>query len=150
MLLSYALAFFFFIPTTASAASINISSIDTLSFGKLASGSGGTVTIAPNGSRSALGGVALLTSGAGSAAHFLVTGDPGFVFNISLPGNGEVTLSSGAHSIPITNFTLSPTTPSTLDGTGKLTLAVGGTLNVDSGKQAGDYSGTFNIIVDYQ
>lgn len=150
MLLSFALASSLFFSTTALALNLNISTLDNLSFGKLAAGTGGTVTINTNGSRSSSGGVGLLTSGAGTAARFLVTGDPGFVFNISLPGNGEVALSSGGQSMPVTNFTMNPTSPSSLDGSGNQTLVIGGTLNVDSGKQAGDYSGTFNIIVDYQ
>lgn len=150
MLLSLALASFFFISRPALAANISISTTSNLSFGKLAAGTGGTVTIVPNGSRSASGGVGLLTSGAGASAHFHITGDPGVIFIISLPGNGEVSLSSGGQSMSVTNFTVSPTSPSTLDGTGNQTLAVGGTLNVDSGKQAGDYNGSFNITVEYQ
>ena len=144
--------FFIFFWTTqlCNASVIGISTINNLSFGKLATGTGGSVTISTTGQRSKSGGVVLLSSETGSAAHFCVIGDRDLAVFISLPSNGDVSLSSGTQSIPVINFTVTPGTSGLLDNNGIQMLAVGGTLNIEGRRQAGNYSGTFNITVNYQ
>ena len=139
-----------FLSPISYAATIGISTISDLVFGKFAAGSGGTVVISPAGARSSTGGVVLLSSSTISAANFHITGDANLVFSITLPNNGDVNLSSGGQSMPVTNFTVSPASPAALDSTGNKIIAVGGALTVDSGKQSGDYNGAFNITVNYQ
>lgn len=131
------------------AAVIAISNTQGLAFGKFVAGSGGSVTVSPAGGRSASGGVVLLSSGAGAAAQFSVTGDPSVTYAISLPGNGVVSLTSGSNSMALNNFTSSPNLTGALSVGGSQTLTVGTTLSVGSNQASGSYSGTFNVTVNY-
>lgn len=131
------------------AAAIALGNTQGLAFGKFVAGSGGTVTVDAGGLRSESGGVILVPSGAGAAAQFSVTGDPGATYAISLPGNGVVSLTSGASSMAVNNFTSSPGLTGTLGGGGSQTLSVGATLSVGGNQASGSYSGAFDVIVNY-
>jgi len=121
-----------------------------LSFGSFAPGTGsGTVTVSPTGVRSAGGGVSLVPSGSGQAASFLVTGNADAGYAITLPGNGEVSLTSGPHSMAVTTFTSSPSPAGQLGGGGSQTLTVGATLSVGPNQAGGSYSGSFIVTVVY-
>lgn len=132
---------------------IAIVNTQALAFGSFAAGSGGSVTLSAAGVRSAGGVVVLLSSDAGAAAQFSVTGDPNVSYSITLPANGGVALTSGANSMAVNNFTSNPSasTPSTglLSAGGSQTLTVGATLSVGSNQASGSYSGSFNVIVNY-
>lgn len=141
-------AFFVFFTAYSSGAS-TVTTLTNMSFGKLASAAGGSVTISPSGIRSSAGGVALLSSGPGSAGRLLLSGTPGQAYSISLPANGEVHLTFSGHSLGVTNFTSHPSTSGFLDASGSLILSLGATLNIDSHKPTGDYVGIYTIIVDY-
>lgn len=134
-------------------AAITIVNTQALAFGSFSAGSGGGVTVSPGGMRSAGGGVVLLSSGAGTAAQFSVTGDPSVTYSITLPANGGVSLTSGANSMALNNFTSTPSasTPSTglLSAGGSQTLSVGATLSVGSNQASGSYSGSFDVTVNY-
>lgn len=134
-------------------AAIAIVNTQALAFGSFAAGSGGSVTVGPGGGRSAGGGVVLLSSGAGAAAQFSVTGDPSVTYSITLPANGGVSLTSGGNSMALNNFTSTPSasTPSTglLSVGGSQTLSVGATLSVGSNQPSGNYSGSFDVTVNY-
>lgn len=131
-------------------AAISISNLQPLAFGKFAVGSGGTVTVSPNGIRTATGGVVLLSSDSGGAASFRVSGDPGLSYDIVLPPDGAVVLASGGgQSMPVGAFTSSPADFGQLEPSGVQTVAVGATLTVATGQAAGGYSGSFNVTVDY-
>lgn len=133
-------------PVTA----ISISNTQALAFGKFAAGSGGSVTIAPSGARSAMGGVALLSSSGGSAAQFTVSGDANFTYSISLPANGTVFLTNGGgQTMSLNNFSSSPGTVGQLSVMGNQTLSVGAALNVGNNQATGAYSGSFDVIVNY-
>lgn len=128
---------------------IAIVNTQALAFGSFAAGSGGSVTVSAGGARSAGGGVVLLSAGAGSVASFSVTGDPNLTYAITLPANGVAALSSGGNSMALTAFTSNPATTGVLSAGGSQTLSVGATLGVSSNQAAGSYSGSFNVIVNY-
>lgn len=128
---------------------IAISNSGALAFGKFVAGSGGTVAVSANGVRSASGGVMLVPSGTGAAAQFAVSGDPNLTYSISLPTDGVAALTSGTNSMAVNTFTSSPSLTGTLSAGGTDTVSVGATLSVGSNQATGNYSGSFNVTVDY-
>lgn len=130
-------------------AAIGISDAQGLAFGKFVAGSGGTVTVSPAGVRSFSGGVVLVPSGPGAAAQFVVTGDPGLSYSISLPGDGMVSLTSGSNTMAVNDFTSSPTLVGVIGPGGSQTLLVGAKLSVGGNQAHGSYSGTFSVTVNY-
>jgi hypothetical protein len=131
------------------AAVIAISNTQGLAFGKFVAGSAGSVTVSPGGVRSTSGGVVLMSSGAGAAAQFAVSGDANATYVISLPADGTVSLASGANSMAVNTFTSSPSPTGTLGAGGTQTLSVGATLSVGSNQASGSYSGSFDVTVNY-
>ena len=128
---------------------IAISHTQALAFGKFVAASGGTVVVSPGGVRSKTGGVVLVSSGAGTAAQFAVSGDANLTYAISMPGNGVVSLVSGANSMAVNNFTSSPNLTGKLGAGGTQTLFVGATLSVGGNQATGSYSGVFDVTVNY-
>jgi hypothetical protein len=121
-----------------------------LSFGSFVAGSGGSVTVATSGARSAGGGVLLIPSSAGTAAAFTVSGNASATYTIQLPGNDFVKLSGPGGDMFINEFTGSPSgAGGQLSAGGSQNLSVGGTLNVASGQSPGEYAGSFSVTVDY-
>lgn len=102
------------------------------------------------GIRSATGGVVLLSSGNGSAASFRISGDPELTYGLTLPADGSATLANGTgQTMPISNFTSSPTGAGQLNLSGFQDISIGATLNVGNGQAGGSYSGSFEVTVDY-
>jgi hypothetical protein len=136
-----------------SQAQLTISNTQALSFGGFVAGSGGTVTVSPNGARSASGGVFLVNSRGGAAATFNISdSDPANATNtyvITLPGDGMVTLASGSNSMTLDNFVSEPAGSSILGGLTQV-LSVGATLTVNPSQPVGRYSGSFSVLVEYQ
>jgi len=129
---------------------IAIANNQELSFGSFVAGSGGSVTVGTSGARSASGGVLLIPSSAGAAAQFTVTGDANATYTIQLPGNDFVKLTGPGGDMLINDFVSSPSgVGGQLSAGGSQTLLVGATLSVASGQVAGQYSGSFSVIVDY-
>jgi hypothetical protein len=141
---------------TASATIITpltISRVDHMNFGNVAVSAtqGGTLQLAPNGTRTPTGGVSVSTANSGSptAASFNLAGNTNYSYSITLPGNSDVTVINGANSMTVTNFTSTPS------GTGQLTagsgsIQVGATLNVGAGQATGTYtSSNFTVTVAY-
>ncbi|MET0980850.1 MAG: DUF4402 domain-containing protein [Telluria sp.] len=131
-----------------------LSNTQGLDFGRFVAGSGGTVVLVPGRPRSSTGGVLLLSSPNASLAGFNVglTGHGGGnhkEVKITLPPNGTVRLTSGAHSMAVDTFVSSPETLPSIPN-GGTTLSVGATLVVAPNQPAGDYSGTFSVTVNYQ
>ncbi len=135
--------------SAAGAADITIANNQPLAFGRFAAGTGGSITINPAGARTSSGGVALISSGTGSAARFTVSGDLR-TYLIHLPANGTVSLSgpSGA-TMALNNFTSNPSGIGTLTGSGSQSVTVGATLSVSANQTPGAYTGSFSVTVDY-
>jgi len=125
-----------------------------LSFGAFAAGTGGTVTVSPQGARSASGDVTLMTGGQfaqGSSASIDLTGAPNAAYQITLPADGEVTLTgSQGGSMAVSSFTSAPSGEGQLNSSGTQTLYVGATLQVGNSQAAGTYTGNFNVTVVFQ
>jgi len=121
-----------------------------MDFGTIAESGAGTVVLATDGSRSVTGGVSTLASGPGTAADFIVTGEPSATYAITLPAS--VSLTGPGPAMTADTFVSSPTPTGTLSaGPGTETILVGATLNVAAGQTAGAYTtaGTFNVTVNY-
>lgn len=125
-----------------------------LSFGAFVAGTGGTITISPQGMRSAGGDVTLISVGQfsqGSVASLDVTGTPSAAYTISLPPDNVVTLTgSQGGSMPITSFSSSPSGTGQLSPAGSQTLVVGATLVVSNNQAPGTYSGSFNVTAVFE
>lgn len=115
----------------------------------------GTVTIdATTGNRTLNGQGALLNSGPNATAAratYTVTGEGGQTFAITVPATFNMTRSGGSDTLQVT---LTPTaTSGTLSGalgaTGTSTFGVGGAIPISNTTASGAYSGTFNVIVNY-
>jgi hypothetical protein len=144
--------------TASIVAPIAITFNRDMNFGNIAVGTGGTVQIDPDGTRTASGPV-LQSGGSPNSARFLVTGTVGNQFTVTLPA-GSVTLGNGGGAtmsvstwttdhVPATNLiVVAPGAP----------IQIGATLTVDPAQAAGNYSslvasggsGPFTIEVNYQ
>jgi hypothetical protein len=144
-----ALCFAVYAACASAATPITVVNNAPLSFGKFVAGTGGSVSISPNGARSSAGGVALIASGVGSAARFTVSGDL-VTYSIVLPANGTVSLTAPSGQLmPVSNFTSSPSGSGMMSGAGNQIVTVGATLTVGSQQAPASYTGTFDIRVDY-
>jgi len=128
---------------------IAISNSTGLVFGKYSAGSGGTVVMSTAGSRSATGGVVLLSGTAGNAAAFSVTGDGNATYTITLPATATVTHTDTVTTMSIGTFTSNPSATGTLAAGGTQTVNVGATLTVGNAQTAGSYSGSYSVSVEY-
>jgi hypothetical protein len=137
----------------AHAQQVVLSNTRNLDFGRFVAGSGGTITISPLGVRSRTGGVVLLNSPTAGQANFSVnksnSGNNNKAVIISLPGNGAVRLMSGSNSMAINTFARNPPSITSVPN-GGITLSVGATLTVAPNQPAGNYSGSFTMIANFQ
>jgi spore coat protein U-like protein len=135
---------------------IAITNSANLSFGNIAaSGTAGTVTVSPNGSRSVTGGT-VNAGGVSTAAQFNVTGQTGLTYSINLAGTSATLSDGGTNNMAFTaisDVTASAiTTGTAATGTltgGAQTIYVGGSLTVGATQVAGTYTGTISVAVDY-
>ncbi len=140
--------------TTATAAAvvataIGIAKTVDMDFGTVAEdGSGGTIILATDGSRTITGGASALSGSPGAAASFNVTGEGANTYSITLPGS--VTLDSGGNTMTATTFVTLPTPTGTLTA-GAETLLVGATLTLAASQASGTYLSTtpFTVTVAY-
>lgn len=131
-------------------AEIAIQNTQSLAFGSFVAGVGGTVAVDTNDMRSANGDVMLIPSSSGQAAKFTVTGDPNATYTIELPANDFVKLTGPGADMVINDFTSTPSEAGgQLSAGGSQTLSVGAALQVGGGQTAGQYSGSFMVIVNY-
>lgn len=123
-----------------------------LNFGSMFSptSGGGTVTVDVNNQRTATGvQLATVTGESITAAQFKVTGNPNATFTITFPYSFSVTNTDGTgSSMLVDNFTYNNiTSPSTLDGSGNLTIKVGATLHVYNYQALGVYKNTSDLKI---
>lgn len=138
------------VPVAIAQEAITLDNTRSLSFGSFVAGTGGTVTLSPQGQRTVTGSIVVLPSVPGHSAEFTVSGDPDATYFIDLPGDSSVKLTGPGNDMWLTNFASQPSgAGGQLDGGGTQVLSVGATLEVGSGQASGDYSGSFSVIVDY-
>ena len=106
-----------------------------------------TVVLTTGGTTSSADGAS--TAGTPLAGDYDVSGEGTLGYTITLPDDVTVTLTGPGTAMPVTGFADS------LGGTGALTagsqsFTVGATLNINGGQTAGAYSGTYDVIVNYQ
>ena len=124
---------------------------DDLIFGRIASSieqTGSVIIAAATGAKTTNGGATDL-GGAHSAAKFKVKGDKNFSYSVSLPGSVTLT-NSGNQAIIVNNFTSEPPGSGVVSNNGNSTLWVGATLNIGVNQNAGNYSGSYDVTVNYQ
>ena len=143
--------------TAALAQSITTSA--SLSFGAFAAGAGGTIVIEPQGQRRRTGSVMLFPQGVGTAAQFICSSFAGTSCTLILPADGTVELASGSNKMVVQAFSSSPPIdPSLLPlrvakGTvkgGSQLFNIGATLVVSPAQVPGSYTGSFDVIVNFE
>ena len=132
--------------------------VNDLSFGDIIpSNAAGTVTLAPDGSRSRTGGVTLAGNG-GEPARFAGLGSFNRQVNISLGSNTIWLTGPGVRmrartfeigSTPTALLSTSPTRFRITSPLGNYNFPVGATLEVGANQAPGDYSGTFTVTLNY-
>ena len=131
---------------------VSVAKNNDMSFGNLAVqiSTGGTVVLAPAGTRTRTSGVTLpATTGTVTAASFTVTGTGTFTYAITLPTSVTITHSGGVQTMTATSFTSNPSGTGALSS-GTQDITVGATLTVAAAQLEGVYtSGNFSITVNY-
>lgn len=127
--------------------SVTITTAAPLSFGSLTGAGGGSVTIAPDGGRTAAG--VFPVGGTFGPASFTVTmtqGNPHYM--ITLPATATLTTSGGA-TMTVDSFQSNPATQGRAQPPARTdTLTVGATLRVAPSQQPGAYNGMFQLTVN--
>lgn len=137
-------------PVTARIVStVNLITLSGMQFGEIsASSAPGAIVLDPGGARTSTQGATLNSAVPGGPASFEIIGTPSSTYIISLPVS--VTLSSAnGQSMEVDQFTSLPAQTGQLDGGGRQTLFVGGTLNVDANQLYGSYSGVMSVTIEY-
>ena len=137
-------------PVTARIVStINLKTLSGMRFGEIsASSAPGTIVLEPGGSRTSTQGATLNSAVRGGPASFEIIGDPSSTYIVSLPASVRLTSSNG-QSMQVIRFNSLPSATGQLDGGGRQTLFVGGTLNVNANQLYGSYSGVMSVTVEY-
>ena len=148
--------------TAASAASINatadarviaaliLNQTNGINFGDVVAGTAvSTIQIDTNGIPTVTSGDAQLAGGTVLAGAYTLSGQISKSYSISLP-TLPVTITSGGNTMTVTAFNHNAGGAPALDGAGAGGFNVGATLNMSAGQPAGDYTGTWPLIVNYQ
>jgi hypothetical protein len=134
-------------------------SVENLHFGQVLRGlTAGTVTIAPDGTRTRTGGVTLIGN-IHQAAEFAGMGSNNQRVDVSLGSNSIFITGPGAPmrvrtfvigSTPTAVLTTTPRRFRINSPTGIFSFPVGATLEVGANQTPGTYSGTWTITLEYQ
>lgn len=133
--------------------------VENLDFGRVIRGTtAGTVTVAPDGTRTKTGGVTLIGTGF-QPARFAGMGSNNQRVDISV-GPAIFFVTGPGAPMRVRNFTLGSTPTAILttapqrfrinSPTGIFNFPVGATLDVGANQVPGTYSGTWNITLNYQ
>lgn len=119
----------------------------SLYFGSIVPPQSGSALIAlsPEGARTCPENAICLTNDH-HAARFGVTGEDNRFFAVSLPSG--ISVSNGSDMMDIENLTSSLTTGFLRNGYSE--FCIGGDLIVEAGQSTGDYTGTYQVTVEYQ
>lgn len=129
---------------------IRVRQLQPIEFGSFSSeGSGGGITIGPNGGRRVQGNISTVGFGGTGAAEFEILGHPDEMVIIYLPDRVNLSKNSGSADVVITNLTIAPEGTITLDQQGRARVKVGGTLMVPGNMSPGSYNGMFDLDVRY-
>lgn len=104
-----------------------------------------TVSLTPQGVRTCPANISCVTDDH-HAARFGVTGEASRFFMVSIPAT--MTVSNGTASMSIENMTSSLSIGFLQNGYGE--FCIGGDLIVPAGQAVGDYTGTYQVTVEYQ
>lgn len=137
---------------------ISLEKTRDLNFGPVVrTSAGGTATINATTGAMSYSGVSQGQNGGQQTASFTVTGEPSYLYTISLPhsatlseqnGNGHGQ-ANGHAQMTVTDFTYSDGA-GTLNESGTQSFTVGGTLQVGPNQDTGNYTGSFDVTVEYQ
>ena len=129
-------------------APLEISNVTDLYFGTIAPSTSvaDNVTVLADGSRKCGPALTCLTADH-TAAAFAVTGEADAFYTISLPNEIKIVNDKGT-AMRVSDFTGSKAGGQLLSGEDSFT--VGGTLDVAARQEAGLYSGSFTVAVEYQ
>lgn len=139
-------------PIAASQQVNGIEEIEPLTFGSIIATSSGAVTVAANGAYQTSGGV--LVPGGGqfsgpSPAMLSVSLQPGYAYSITLPADHASGLTNGTQTLSLSEFESTPSGSITPNLSAQI-LHVGAKLNIPSNVSAGDFTGSFAVIVAYE
>lgn len=129
-------------------APLEISNVTDLYFGTIAPSTtvADKVVVGADGSRKCGPALTCLTADH-TAAAFAVTGEADAFYTISLPGQIKIVNENG-NAMLVSDFTGSKANGQLLKGEDSFT--VGGTLDVGVRQEAGKYTGSFTVAVEYQ
>jgi hypothetical protein len=122
-----------------------------LDFGTILRGTtaGRVVINASTGARTVTGGV-LVAGGTPRRATFTITGTPRRVVTIRLTPTSTTLTNGNGGTMLVNAFTLNGSANRRLSATGSIALGVGARLNVAANQADGNYTGTFNLTINYQ
>lgn len=89
----------------------------------------------------------LICTGTASRAVFRVIGQPNEAVTVELPKSA--TLANGSAKLTVDEFSLEGASVRTLPSNGELDLGLGARLNIGAKQAGGDYTGNFNVTVNY-
>ncbi len=130
---------------------ISLNRVSDMDFGNIAvTGTAGDVILTVTGSRLAPTGPALVAPANGTPAEFSVSGEGGREFSITLPDDGEVSLTGPGAPMLVKDFNHSLTGTLEIPASGTINFRVGATLTVAYDQAAGSYSSSpFTVTVNY-
>ena len=128
---------------------ITITTTSDMNFANIDAKGGGQIILTPENTRVSSGGVVLAGAENLSAATFKVSGQSGYTYDISLPGD-SYTLTNGIENMVINNFTSSSSNGNLIADESQI-IRVGATLNVNPNQTPGFYStpAPLNVTVNY-
>ncbi len=119
-----------------------------MDFGDVAGDADNATTVSLSSGGIATAGTGANASGSPAAGVFNVTGEDTLAYDITLPTSTLLTGGGGA-DMTVNGFTDSEGGSASLVA-GSGTFNVGAVLNINAGQGAGNYTGTYSVIVEYQ
>lgn len=130
---------------------IGVAETTEMNFGDIQPEAGPTtVTLSTAGVATPTG--ATIVTGSPSQGIFTVTGTEAATYSITLPADGTVTLSGPGPAMNVDGFNHDAGATPAIGVGGSSTLSIGAILSVAGSvtQTAGDYSGSYDVTVDYQ